>query len=264
MTRPTVTVVTLTRDRRQLLKRAAESVSKQANVVVEHIVVSDRCTYLEAPENRNAFEGSFPNATVLTNRSVRDAYLPVHCASLRFWAGSQGSGDYIAFLDDDNKFEIDHCQSLVSALSNQRAAIGHSWRTLWTPANKPFIMSGLDPWVTDPARSARDFEYYASAGVYSPGSNVIRDEVTLPSGAVGCVDTSEWFFTAAAFRDFGKPIVPTADQLALGCNEDRILTIRLHSEKVKVARSELPSLQYSLGGYSNINSAGTQLYLGEG
>lgn len=252
-----VTVLTLTRNRPAELSRALVSVASQSQVDIQHIIVADRCEFLSSNRGSEWIASEFPSVQVIHNNSHRHDYLPTHLSKLRFEAGLRADGDWIALLDDDNEFEHDHADSLVSLLQRTSCPIGHSWRTLWNREGEEWLISDFDPWAPD-ARSARaSFEILEKEGMFVRGSNVIRDCLQLPkSKRIGRVDTNEWFFRRAAFSEYARPREPSPAEKRLKLTEDILLTVRLVREGIDVSCSELPTVRYRMGGYSNENVVG--------
>jgi glycosyltransferase involved in cell wall biosynthesis len=116
---PTVSVVTPTWQRRwELLERCVPSVQAQTYPSVEHVVVSD------GPDSDLA--GRIP-------AGVRFEELAEHDPEARWghWARLRGlemaTGEFIAYLDDDNAFRPRHLERLVAALDdNPDAAFAYS------------------------------------------------------------------------------------------------------------------------------------------
>lgn len=110
---PLVSVITPTYNRRTLLPRALESIAKQKYPSVEMLVVND------AGESVADIAERFGAKTIECEKNGG------HGAALN--AGiAQASGEYIAFLDDDDVFFPDHLSSLVEALERARGSAAHT------------------------------------------------------------------------------------------------------------------------------------------
>ncbi|MFC6880905.1 MULTISPECIES: glycosyltransferase family 2 protein [Actinomadura] len=258
---PTVTVVTPTRGRTDLLVRAMESAAAQRNVHVEHIVLGDRC--LELAALRGELAERFPEALVrnVTLESDPDLpmdYRPARLAYLRNKGARLGSGEFVAQLDDDNTFEPDHLETLVAAL---RAAPGagaaHSWRRVWNPDGTPYLLAGEDPWHPDPDRRARSFAQLSAHGVFEPGSNVVRDVFVAGGRLVARVDTSEFLVRRTVFEDVPFPERFSAAKRRLEITEDVAYAQVLYRRGIEVVPSRRATLNYFMGGYSNAGALGS-------
>jgi hypothetical protein len=110
---PLVSVITPTYNRRTLLPRALDSIAKQKYPSVEMLVVND------------AGESVADIAERFGAKMIECEKNGGHGAALN--AGiAQASGEYIAFLDDDDVFFPDHLSSLVEALERARGSAAHT------------------------------------------------------------------------------------------------------------------------------------------
>jgi glycosyltransferase involved in cell wall biosynthesis len=251
----TVTVVTPTRDRPDTLLRAMASVAAQVGVYTEHIVVGDDCPWLARPESRRRLAAEFPTATVLRppSRPARSAgYLPARLAHLRNLGVRHGHGDYVAHLDDDNVFQPEHLSSLVATLEAvDGAEAAHSWRRLLTADGREFVPDGEDPWHPDPAGRAEAYERLRRAGVFSPGSPIVRDALRVGGRILARVDTSEYLVRRSLHARIPFPERFNRWQQQLEITEDLAFSHALIKARVVVARSGRATLDYYMGGYSN-------------
>jgi glycosyltransferase involved in cell wall biosynthesis len=249
-----VTVVTITRNRPDRLLRAAASVAAQEGVHLQHVVVGDDCPAL-AGSFRAELHRRFPSLVSVNVGPVRDgrteAYLPSRLGFLRNLGARVGTGKLIAQLDDDNVFRPDHLVTLVRALeSRPEAQVAHSWRRLLTPDGQPFVPVD-DPWHPDPARRADSYAYLASLGIFEPGSPVVRDTLMVRGRVIARVDTSEFLVRRGLHERLPWPTDFSRAQQKLGFTEDLVFSHRLVKQRVEVACSERPTLDYYMGGYSN-------------
>lgn len=110
---PLVSVITPTYNRRTLLPRALDSIAKQDYPAVEMVVVND------AGESVADIAARFGAKMIECDKNGG------HGAALN--AGiAQASGEYVAFLDDDDVFFPDHLSSLVDALEGVRGSAAHT------------------------------------------------------------------------------------------------------------------------------------------
>lgn len=120
-----VSVVTPTWGRRDvLLERCIPSVQAQTYPDVEHVVVVD------GPDLDMA--AALEDAGAWWERPVTWDVLPEHDGNARWghWARLRGlelaTGDYIAYLDDDNAFRPNHLETVIAAMEDQQADFGYS------------------------------------------------------------------------------------------------------------------------------------------
>jgi hypothetical protein len=256
----TVTVVTPTRDRPAALLRAMASVAAQVGVAARHVVVGDACPRLADPEFRARLAAAHASATVLnvTPQSHPDLpqdYLPARLAYLRNVGISEAAGPYVAHLDDDNAYRPDHLASLVAALdAHEGAEAAYSWRRLLGADGDEFVPAGEDPWHPDRAARAESYERLRRAGIFEPGSPVVRDELRAGGRIYARVDTSEYLVRRSLHDRIPFPTRFSRWQRQLGLTEDMAFSHALVKQRVVVARSERPTLDYYMGGYSNVDA----------
>jgi glycosyltransferase involved in cell wall biosynthesis len=127
MAGPLVSVITPTWQRHELLlRRCVPSVAAQSYRHVEHVIVSD------GPDQELMNLAAAAMDAIGGNRLVF-RYLAAHDPAARWGHHARlhgleaASGDYIAYLDDDNAFRPDHIQKLVAALeANPDAGFAYS------------------------------------------------------------------------------------------------------------------------------------------
>ncbi|NUR32088.1 MAG: glycosyltransferase, partial [Catenulispora sp.] len=257
---PLVTVVTPTKGRPSALLRAAASVVAQEGVRVEHIIVGDDCPALADPAFRAELSDRFPAALVVnvspaTHPDVPMDYLPARLAYLRNLGIARAAGEYVGQLDDDNVLRPDHLRTLIDALeSHPGAEAAHSWRRLIGADGKPFVPDGADPWHPDPAARAESYERLRAAGVFVPGSPVVRDTLQANGKIYARVDTSEYLVRRSLHERIPFPTTFNRYQRKLGLTEDMAFSHALIRAGIVVACSRAATLDYHLGGYSNVDA----------
>lgn len=112
--KPLVSVIIPTYKRLDLLRRAVASAKAQDYPAIEIIVVGDNCPDLAQAE----IEGALTFNLVDNHRD--------YGASPRNYGISMASGEYIAYLDDDNEWTPDHVSSIMAAILNSGATWGFS------------------------------------------------------------------------------------------------------------------------------------------
>jgi hypothetical protein len=253
VTRPDVTVITLTRERPVELLRAARSVVRQQGVSVEHLIVGDDCSALADPAVQDEIRRVAPSAIVMNvPRTAQSAeFSPARQGALRNLATARASAQLIAHLDDDNEYEPDHLASLERTLAETPGAeAAHSWRKLFYPDGTPFVLAGVDPWLAEEAERAESFARMEALGVFVAGSNVVRDRLDAGREIIPRIDTSEWLLTRALTERIPWPASFSRGQERLVYSEDLLLAVRFRRLGVKVVCSRRATLRYFMGGQS--------------
>jgi glycosyltransferase involved in cell wall biosynthesis len=266
-----ITVVTLSRGRPQLLRRAIASVRAQDYPgPVEHLVVADddpaavavaglapprpgrEVTAMSvrrpADEQGPAASGRasvYPRLARLLNVGIR--------AARRSW---------IAFLDDDNEFEPDHLSSLAACAAEQEVIAVHSGRQMTWPDGSPYL-ERIFPGAPDPAEGARIYRLMCERGGWVEGTNVLLDRVdagqhgfrnsTVLSSddPVFLVDQNLWLIRAEVLRRIPVPEQFTAAEIARNtCPDDKLLEALVRNGTT-IASTRRPTVRYYIGGISN-------------
>jgi hypothetical protein len=256
-----LTVVTVTRARPDLVRRALRIVAQQDYVhrIVHLVVVDDDEERYSALAAETAAAEPVPDRSVawrFARRRPGDIPGPSVLGRLRNEAVRLAGTPLVAFLDDDNLLERHHFSSLLHCMRQTGCTAVHSQRRLLWPDGSPYLTQ-LSPWKRSvPAARARYRELRRHC-VYVPWSDVVRDQVsprTAPD-RIQMVDTSEWLFTRerALATPFGERF--SRDDWMNVVGEDNKLLAALVDGDVPVASSHLPTLHYVLGGFSNAHSA---------
>ncbi|MDM8515247.1 glycosyltransferase family A protein [Desulfobacterales bacterium HSG16] len=242
-----ITVLTVTRHRPQLLKRAMLSVKKQDyDAKIQHIICIDDCidTYNMlkqqdiTPDNLTFF---------LRARSESEQSGPGHLAKLRNLMGRMANLKWISFLDDDNEYEPFHLRLLMDCVQRTGCSAVHSWMQILNFDGSPYLEQCW-PWCRDTQHGTRRYLELANRGLISPNSNVVRDGINnLP---YRCIDTSEWLIERDLFLNHPIPTHFTHEDWINNKAEDDKLLEQLLSAKVTIACNNVVSLKYYLGGYS--------------
>jgi glycosyltransferase involved in cell wall biosynthesis len=106
-----VSVIIPTKNRRDILNKAIDSVLKQEEVNVEVIVVNDGST----DETAEFIKSNYPDILLINNSTS------VGGAKARNIGAEAASVDYIAFLDSDDEWLPDHLISKLTTLQNLQA-----------------------------------------------------------------------------------------------------------------------------------------------
>jgi glycosyltransferase involved in cell wall biosynthesis len=265
-------VVTLTRRRPDLLRRAMASVYAQDYAgEIEHVIVVDddaasvlvvrdspvrRGLRLRAhlvrrpPAERDEPPGDrrrvYPRLSRLFNAGVRVS-----------------SATWVAFLDDDNEYEPDHLSSLVACAVANGANAVHSGRTMLWPDGSPYRR---EVWhtVADPEEGARIFQLMCDRGVWVRGTNTLLDRADpvrttslRPSSVVRdddpvlLVDQSVWLIRRELLLRVPIPETFTDQEHTMNTAPDDKLLAVLLDAGVPIFSTRRPTVRYYLGGVSN-------------
>ena len=247
-----IAVVTLTRRRPHLLRRAISSVAAQVcSVPSLHFVAIDDCPPTAAMlESCSDLPRNFDFA--LLPREPLDRSGPARSAILRNACVRRLAVDWISFLDDDNEIEPDHLESLWRCAHATGCRAVHSWLHMFHSDGRPFL-DEMDPWTRDPEAAREKFRRMVTLGVRSPGSNLFRDRAD-PKGAenpVRTVDTSAWLLRRDLLLEAPVPEQYSDSDWETMTTEDDKLLAQLIERGEPTACSRRATLRYYLGGYSN-------------
>lgn len=268
--RPLVTVLTVTRDRPNLLRRAIASVRRQdLGAPVEHLVISDDdptvvdtvASEPSTPERQLRAE-RIPLPAQVVRRPGDRTFVYPRLASLLNEGIRRARGEWIAFLDDDNEFEPEHLRTLLEVARGQGLRAVHSARQMVQADGAPYLRP-IFPGAPTEDEGRRIYELMCGRGVWVRGTNILRDRVDpgphtyTNSTVMGSddpvflVDQNLWLIEARLLADVPVPENFTALDLELNtCPDDKLLQA-LVEHGIEIGRSDLPSVRYYLGGISN-------------
>ncbi|WP_434741505.1 glycosyltransferase [Micromonospora sp. SH-82] len=268
----TIGVVTLTRHRNDMLRRAMASVHDQDFPgEIEHVVVvdddPDAVPVVEAAPTRPGLRNVahlVPRSAAERDEPPGDKRYVYPRLSRLFNTGARiGTADWIAFLDDDNEFEPDHLSSLYACAQRNGAEAVHSGRTMWHADGTPHTE---EVWHTAPDRAEgeRIFALMCDRGVRSRGTNILLDRadpvlpstlrtstVLQPEDPVLLVDQSVWLIRRELLLRVPIPETFTADDHAKNAAPDDKLLEALLRAGVRLHTTGRPTVRYYLGGVSN-------------
>ncbi|MFJ3906200.1 glycosyltransferase family 2 protein [Streptomyces sp. NPDC090025] len=254
----TVTVVTPTKGRPQLLVRALRSVAAQEGLTAAHVVIGDDCPWLADPAHRADLAARFPHARFVNigpddDRRPPHTYLPARLSHLRNLGIALARTPYVAHLDDDNAYAPSHLRSLVDLLeADPDAGVAHSWRRLRTADGADYVPDGEDPWHPIPRQRAASYRSLAGHGVFVPGSPVVRDRMRVVDGRMlSRVDTNELLVRRETHARIPFPTAFTVWQRILETTEDMAFCQELLRQGVGTVCSERATVDYYMGGFSN-------------
>jgi hypothetical protein len=109
------------------------------------------------------------------------------------------------------------------------------------------------PWARNPDAAAARYEGLVKAGVWTRGSNIVRDRLD-PAGfpdRFGTVDMGAWLFARPLLAELGLRVEYDATDWENVMTEDDKLLDDLVARGVAVACTHRATLHYFIGGYSN-------------
>ena len=249
---PLITVLTVTR-RPEHLARCLRSVRDQDHRGhVRHLVVVDDNPDCCEIARR---EGVQDDDIILDARGPDDVDGPSRLAGLRNLAVRAAGDTWIAFLDDDNRWETEHLRSLWSAIVDSGADLAHSQRRIYEADGSPFLRAEF-PWGRDELTRRAVYAYCLVAGIMSTGSNVMRDRLEM---RFTWVDLGEWLFPPGFL--LANPFHTTFeawDWYNISV-EDRELPRAVFNSGLTVVATGEPTLHYFMGGYTN-SAEGASVY----
>ncbi|WP_188307565.1 DegT/DnrJ/EryC1/StrS family aminotransferase [Streptomyces sp. CBMA123] len=242
--RPTIEVVMVTRGDRDTLEAALAGVAKQdvdAEVRLTVWVDADRVPAAVADAGCAVVtlgaDGMLPNEPF------------ARIAALRELAVAGCTGDFIAFLDDDNEWDPDHLSSLL-AVADAGYPAAHSWRTLIDDSGSPATVDRF-PWLPPSEAAAELFEQLSAVRVLEPGSPIVRDRAVIPgAGLNGMVDMGAWLLRRDLLRLLTFRRTRSEAEIQARVGEDDILLEQIRRLDIPVGCTETPTLRYRLGGMS--------------
>ncbi len=251
---PSVTVIILTKNRKQKLMRAVRSVTKQFfQNQIEILLVGDNCKYLNSFTFQN-----LPSKITLVKHNIKldpaiqNQTTVYRVAMLRNVSIQLASKDFICFLDDDNMWEPDHLSSLMDTIITHQCSASYSWRKLYLSNGKPWVPS-IWPWTGSSTPQKKLISYYRKLGMLDANTNILKDNFSaLYKGQdFSTVDMGAWLFKKNLFNILSFETNYTKEEQAKMVTEDDRLLVDLKKLNFRVQPSEKTTLRYYLGGYSN-------------
>jgi glycosyltransferase involved in cell wall biosynthesis len=248
---PDVSVITVTRGRAHVLERAIATVANQSGGLhVEHLVVVDGCADTWSLSTRPDLAGT--TRWILADRGPADRDGVARVARLRNRAVEQARGRWVAFIDDDNEWAADHLSTLIGCAERHRVAACHSHMSLYWRDGSPYLDERY-PWERDDESARELYREMVELGVMSPGSNVARDRMDPPGveRPAHTVDMGAWLLRRRLLAEVRLREDYSPAEVQAGVGEDDKLMVDLLARGVPVACTEVASLRYYLGGFSN-------------
>jgi len=248
-----ITVITVTRNRPQLLERAILSVRSQDYPGhVMHLIIVDDCnqTVHALEEIGVSLQGKL--MWHLEPRKAGERTGSGRLAHLRNLGVQMAESRWVAFLDDDNEYESTHLSSLVDCASQTKHSAIHSYRKMYNADGSPYLEHRM-PSARDPKAGRRIYEFLCSRGVWIRDSNVLQDRVD-PKGypdPIRIVDSSEWLIEHGLLIQYPFPEHYTQEDVIQSIGEDDKLLEIFVEQEIPVSTTKLATLRYYLGGQSN-------------
>lgn len=249
-----VSVVILTKNRYDEFIRAINSVIRQDILLkIEIIVIGDNCEYIkdvifdDIPKNINV-----KKINVYLDEKKEYKITVKRVATLRDIAIRLFEGEYVCFLDDDNEWEPYHLSSLLKVVNNKDYLAVYSWRKLYLKNRSPWIPDHW-PWLGSDLSQKELLRIYQKIGMLRNNSNILKDNhnVIYNNKDFSTVDMGAWLFKREFFNHINFETCYSEKQVDRLVTEDDILLLDVKKNNIAVCSSEVPSLKYCLGGYSN-------------
>ena len=247
-----ITIITITRGRPSLLRRAIKSVKDQIfNGEIQHLIIVDACTRTQDFLVKN-FKRSPQLEWILFERGSQDVSGPNRLARLRNIAVHSSKYEMIAFLDDDNVFECNHLSSLAYLARDTGIPAVYSYRQLLYANGEPFL-EHRSPWRRDIKASRERYKELCKVGVFKLGSNIMYDRADSLKhpNPIRTVDTNEWLFNGSLLLHLPFVESYTHNDWVENNTEDKKLVQQIIRQEIPTSCTQLPTLKYYLGGYSN-------------
>lgn len=266
-------VVTVTRRRPAVLRRAMASVYEQDfEGEVEHVIVFDDdpelVTVVRAAPTRPGLRvvaRLVPRRPAEVDEPTGDRRLVYPRMARLFNAGARFcSTTWVAFLDDDNEYEPHHLSSLLACAKANDARAVHAGRQMFRSDGSPYL-DELWHTVSDPAEAARIYQLMCDRGVRIRGTNILLDRadpvpppaafrpssVLQPDDPTYLVDQSVWLIQRELLLDVPIPETFTDEDFRTNTAPDDKLLKELLTNNVRIFSTGLPTVRYYLGGISN-------------
>lgn len=247
---PTITIVTITKGRPKLLRRAISSVKEQTYPNIRHYIVIDDCEEtLRMLQDNYVDDPGIYWQRFWRSRIDKDG--PNILAKLRTNAIHSIDTEWFSFLDDDNEFYPEHIEKLYRFAQTKKCKAVHSFREVYNNDGSPYL--GIEwPWGRTEEARAQEYKDMLKAGVAQKGSNIFRDRYGVT------VDTNVWLLKTELFDGISIPQEYTRKDFEECHPEDEKMMNLLIEKRVMVLSNNETTVKYYLGGYSNNTQKATQ------
>ncbi len=250
-----ISIIILTKNRKEKLLKAISSVSKQNfKNAIEILLIGDACDYLESIElpmlSKNI---TIKKHNIILDRSI-DKNLIVHrVATIRNLAIKLTSQNCICFLDDDNLWETNHLSTLMNTLQTYQCKATYSWRKLFLNNGKPWIPTTW-PWIGSDVPQKKLLHIYKKLEMLDLKTNILKDkfEAVYNNRDYATIDMGAWLFKKELFDVVSFKTDYTKEEVNCLVTEDDQLLLDLKKLNFTVYPSKKATLKYYLGGFSNL------------
>ncbi|MGG4340425.1 glycosyltransferase family A protein [Paenibacillus lautus] len=238
-----ISVLTVTRGRAQLLDRAIKSVLSQTyQGPTQHYILIDDCLDTLRFLEKN-YSGNERVAWKFYSRLESDKSGPSLLARLRTSAIHSVTSNWFSFLDDDNEFYPEHLEKLYDfAMENNCNAV-HSYHEMLYRDGREYLEQRC-PWAR--INQKERYRELVDMGVLTPGSNIFRDRLGI------IIDTNVWLIKRSILSSVNISDEFSIEDWDNNLAEDDKLMFMLQDMNIKVLTNEAVTVKYYLGGYSNV------------
>jgi glycosyltransferase involved in cell wall biosynthesis len=237
-----VSVITATRKRTELLRGAIDSVARQCcGHVAEHLILVDDCS--DTAEMLAGLRSPLVRSVVIP-RQDDEATGVYRLAELRDLGAQMATAPWLAFIDDDNEWEPTHLHELLATAEETGSPAVHSWRAMTYRDQTPYVLD-VFPWAKDEETGRAEYWRRVRLGAFTPDSNVYRDGIGTE------VDAGEWLLATDLVRRLTFQCVLDDEEVVNRIGEDDKFLEKLLAAHVPIACTERPTLIYRVGGESN-------------
>ena len=250
-----VSVIILTKNRKEKLLKAINSVSKQDfKNAIDILLIGDDCDYLEnieflkLPKNINVKKHN-----IVLDKSIDENLIVHRVATLRNFAIKLASQNCISFLDDDNLWEVNHLSSLMDSMQIHQCKASYSWRKLFLNNGKPWIPTTW-PWIGSDVPQKKLLDIYKKLGMLDLKTNILKDkfEAVYNNRDFATIDMGAWLFKKELFDIVSFKTDYSKEEVNCLVTEDDQLLLDLKKLNFLVYPSKKATLKYYLGGFSNL------------
>jgi len=252
---PLISVIVISSRGGRILRRALKSICIQTYPMIEIVLVYDG-DYLPKlgviPGMERLRAAHFQTVSGIADYLTL-GYLPARCARLRNYGVRLATGEYVAFLDDDNEYEPDHLAGLMQTIRAKGTVGAFSYRKILMPNGEPYLRKKY-PWPRTGFSPEQLWQYFCDRSVVTEGSCIFRDILGYKDEDIITVDTSEWLLPKWVYQKYPFHEHYTAEERRKLRGEDYLFAEDILRSGLPIEKSEWPTLKYYLGGYSNDRS----------
>jgi dTDP-4-amino-4,6-dideoxygalactose transaminase/glycosyltransferase involved in cell wall biosynthesis len=250
-----ISVVILTKNRKEKLERAIESVKKQDfDGNIELRIIGDNCDYLEdISVEKLPANIVVESDNIALNSSVGREQIVHRVSILRNIGIDLSCGKHICFLDDDNLWESHHLSSLMATIYNSNGFLAYSWRKLFLNNGEPWNPTTW-PWLGGDTPQELLFKVYKELKMLDANDNILRDSFSAfyDGKDFSTIDMGEWLINRIVFETIKFKTDYSKEEQGQLVTEDDQLLIDLKEFGFTGFPSKKATLRYYLGGYSNL------------